>query len=391
MAKKTNLSIAHSGEEIPKTDNIVIDIKMFLNKSYKFRRNIISRNIEVNGNNLDDKLLNSIFVNCKTYISKATKDLVAAIIFSDFVPDHNPFAEVINFYTDNYPEQATGHIEKLIKSIHTDTPNSAIFIKKWLVSILASVYGKHSPLLLVLCGGQNTGKTEWFRRLLPDILLPYYAESKLDMGKDDEILMTKKLIIMDDEMGGKSKTEEKQLKLMTSKQIFSIREPYGRVSMDLNRLAVLCGTTNDEEVLSDPTGNRRILPVRVLSIDHKLYNSIDKYLLFFELYLEYCNGYNYELTNEDIEILKASSNDFKRSSTEEELVMRYFGHPDQLENSQSPVHELTNSEIMTIINTKGATKISQTKLGLVLKELKFKQKHIKWMNSTKRVYLVVIL
>lgn len=391
MAKKSNLSIAHSGEEIPKTDNIVIDIKMFLNKSYTFRRNIISRNIEVSGINLDDKLLNSIFVNCKTHIAKATKDLVTSIIFSDFVLDHNPFAEILNHYIKNYPENATGHINKIIKSIKTDTPNYEVFIKKWLVSIIASIKGKHSPLLLVLCGGQNTGKTEWFRRLLPDSLQKYYAESKLDLGKDDEILMTKKIIIMDDEMGGKSKTEEKQLKLMTSKQIFSIREPYGRVSNDLTRLAVLCGTTNDEEVLSDPTGNRRILPVRVLGIDHKFYNNIDKDLLFFEMFLEYENGYDYELSQEDIEILKQSSNDFKRSSPEEELVMRYFGHPSQDEHSQSPVYELTNSEIMTIIQTKGATKISQTKLGLVLKNLNFEQKHIKWMGTTKRVYLVVTL
>lgn len=391
MAKKNNLTVAHSGDELPMTKNIVIDIKMFLNKSYKFRRNVITRNIEVNGIPLDDKQLNSIFVNCKTHIDKASKDLVTAIIFSEFVVDYNPFAEILDHYVKNYPKQATGHIEQIIKSINTDTPNAGIFIKKWLVSMIGTINGKHSPLLLVLCGGQNTGKTEWFRRLLPDSLQKYYAESKLDLGKDDEILMTKKLIIMDDEMGGKSKTEEKQLKLMTSKQIFSIREPYGRVSMDLNRLALLCGTTNDEEVLSDPTGNRRILPVRVLSIDHKLYNSVNKDLLFFELWLEYENGYSYELSQTDIETLKNSSNDFKRSSTEEELVMRYFAHPKQEGYEQSPVQELTNSEIMTIIQTKGAVKISQTKLGLILKQLNFEQKHIKWMNSTKRVYLVVTL
>jgi predicted P-loop ATPase len=218
MAKKTNLQVI-TGEEQPlRTGNIMIDIKVFLNKSYKFRRNVISRHIEVNGNILDDKTLNSIFVQCKTHISKTTKELISSIIFSDYVQDYNPFAEIIDHYIKNYPKNPTGHIDLLISTLETDTPQAGLFIKKWLISLIASINGKHSPLFLVLCGGQNTGKTEWFRRLLPDCLQKYYAESKLDLGKDDEILMTKKLIIMDDEMGGKSKQEHKKIKEMTSKR-----------------------------------------------------------------------------------------------------------------------------------------------------------------------------
>lgn len=391
-AIKPKLEIAHSGEEPIKTGNLVTDIKMHLNKSYTFRRNVISRNIEIDGVPIDDKVLNTIFVNCKTRIDKASKDLVTAIIFSDFVPDYNPFAEILSFYANkkNYPEPAHGHIDKLISSINTDTANAEIFIKKWIVSLIASINYKHSPLMLVLCGGQNTGKTEWFRRLLPVSLQKYYAESKLDLGKDDEILMTKKLIIMDDEMGGKSKAEDKKLKEMTSKQLFSIRAPYGRVSEDLQRLAMLCGTTNDKEVLSDPTGNRRILPVNVISIDHKLYNSINKDYLFFEAWLEYENGYNYELTNEDIETLKNSSHEFKRSSPEEELLHRYFRLPTD-EDLSIEVKQLTNSEILSVIQSRSNVRISQTKLGLILKGLGFKQAHIVAGNGTKRVYFVVEL
>ena len=48
--------------------------------------------------------------------------------------------------------------------------------------------------------------------------------------------MTKKLIIMDDEWGGMSTKEEKFFRALMSKQMFSIREPYGRVSADLTRL-----------------------------------------------------------------------------------------------------------------------------------------------------------
>ena len=40
---------------------------------------------------------------------------------------------------------------------------------------------------------QENGKTEFFRRLLPAKLKPFYSESKLDRDKDDEILMCQKL------------------------------------------------------------------------------------------------------------------------------------------------------------------------------------------------------
>ena len=68
--------------------------------------------------------------------------------------------------------------------------------------------GDYSLAILVLCGDQGIGKTNFFRNLLPAELRSYYGESKLDAGKDDEILMCKKIILCDDEFGGKSKQEE---------------------------------------------------------------------------------------------------------------------------------------------------------------------------------------
>ncbi len=368
-------------------DNLVLDIKMFIKQNYSLRKNVISRNIELDLIPIDDETLNSIFIHCRTYIKAATKDLVTAIIFSAFIPKYNPFAELIQYYIDNPPKVETGYIDQLISSIETDTTNHEMFIKKWLVALIASLKGKHSPLLLCFCGSQNTGKTHFFRHLLPDSLLKYYAESKLDAGKDDEILMTKKLIIVDDEMGGKSKLEQRKLKELTSKQVFSIREPYGRVSCDLQRLAMLGGTTNDEEILSDPTGNRRILPVRVLSIDRDKYNSVNKDLLFFECFLEYEKGYDYNLNNEEITKLNDSTHSFKQSSSEEELVSKYFAHPDNKPGFDTV--EKTNSEILSYIQVNSQIKLSQTKLGLVLKNMGFSQLHKKINKTTIRVYVVV--
>ena len=360
LAKKENIEVKAVDDK-----NIINQIKRFITENYKMSRNEISRNIEIDGKPITDIDLNTIFIECKTVINKSSKDLVKSVIFSDYTECYNPFYEFLSQHKKRKP---TGNIDKLIASITTDTPNYEMFITKWLASLMASVNGKHSPLVLVLVGGQNTGKTEWFRRLLPNELKSYYAEDKLDQGKDSEILMTKKLIIMDDEMGGKSKGESKILNRLTSSQTFSIREPYGVVSVDLNRLAMLCGTTNYEGVLSDPTGNRRILPVRVLSVDFELYNSINKSDLFYEIYHLYnANQEIYNLNGEEIKILNESTKEFEATSQEQDMIMKFFRIPDEYERFEF----FTSTDILSVIKMKSQINLSNIMIGIRMKSLGF--------------------
>ncbi|WP_423148624.1 VapE domain-containing protein [Rubrolithibacter danxiaensis] len=365
--------------------SIVKDIKEFLSSNYNISYNSITRNLEIDGKPVNDMVLNSVFIACKTIHSRANQKLVESILYSDYTKEYNPFLDFIETYQNDLLKE--NNINKLITSIVTDTPNYDMFIKKWLCSMVASIYGSHSPLMLVLCGGQNCGKTEWFRRLLPEPLQPYYAESKLDAGKDDEILMTKKLIIMDDEMGGKSKQEQKKLKEMTSKQTFSVREPYGRVSIDLNRLAMLCGTTNDNQILNDPTGNRRILPINVLSINHDVYNSINKYHLFIEVYNLYKSGYNYNLNREEILLLNQSTVEFESSCIEEEMILKHYTLPES--DPEKFVSDVTNSDIVVRIKNITGVNLNPKILGLVLKKLGFTQKRKKINGIVGRFYEVL--
>jgi predicted P-loop ATPase len=272
-------------------------------------------------------------------------------------------------------------ITQLFACVTTKDPDYLLYFgTKWLVGAISAIHGEHSPLMLVLSGEiQNTGKTEYFRRLLPADLMSYYAESKLDAGKDDEILMTQKLLIVDDEMGGKSKKEVKRLKELTSKQTFSLREPYGRNNVDLNRLAVLGGTTNDNEILSDPTGNRRIIPIHVAAINHEQYNAIDKVALWMEVYELWKSGFKWKLSRADIQYLAKDSNEFEMSNSEAELIQKYF---------EPGATQLTATEVKVFIESKTLQKLSLDRLGKELKRLGFEQKHAKVGAGTKRVYLV---
>ncbi len=232
------------------------------------------------------------------------------LLKSDFIEIYNPFYEFFGsdgvavelpaIPIDNGNRFQSPLIDKLAETIENNNPSfTGFFLRKWMVGAISAVHKDHSPLLLCLLGAQNTGKTEFFRRMLPKTLQQYYAESKLDKEKDDELLMTENWIIMDDELGGKSKQDSQKLKNITSKQWFSLRRPYGDHNEKILRLAVLCGTSNYNEILSDETGNRRIIPIEVSNINKELYNSIDKKELWMEAFRLYKEGFDWRITSND--------------------------------------------------------------------------------------------
>ena len=303
-----------------KSDSVSTDIAAFVN-TYDLKKNVITRKIELDGKAIDDSDLNSIFLDSKAVFKESTKDLITSIIFSNRVPSYNPLHEFFEEQLFEYDNDNWPNLKLLMSSVVSDTQEADFFILRWLLSVVASAYGHKSELVLVFCGEkQGTGKTHWFRYLLPKKLRYLYAESKMDAGKDDEILMCGKLLINDDEYGGKSKKEDKRLKELTSKEFINVREPYGRVSVDLKRLSVFCGTSNETQILSDATGNRRIMPIHINDIDHDFYNQCDKEGLWRELFCMFQMGAEYTILKEDIDRLNAATEMYKISTPEDDLI-----------------------------------------------------------------------
>jgi hypothetical protein len=353
-----------------KSDSVSTDIAAFIN-TYDLRRNLITRNIEFNGKPIDDNDINSIFLDSKAVFKESTKDLVTSILFSNRIHTYNPLHEFfeqdlfqpINF---KYP-----NLDLLIRSVKSDTPNYDMYITRWLLSAVASAYGIHSPLVLIFCGEkQGTGKTHWFRYLLPKELRYLFAESKMDAGKDDEILMCKKWFILDDEYGGKSKKEDKRLKELTSKEFINVREPYGRVSLDIRRLAVFCGTSNETQLLNDPTGNRRQIPLHINDIDHDLYNQCDKAALWRELYQMFQAGCEYTILKEDIIKLNQATEMFKLSTPEDDLINKKLSPSS--ETSIGEWMSLTDIQQYLMLETK-FNYLNTQRIGSILTTLGFRK------------------
>lgn len=365
--------------------DLLFDVINYI-KSLSLRKNEITRNIEWNNEPINDSDLNSIYIDVKMLHPKVNKDLVQSIIFSNRIEHYNPIMDFLNMAE----RTGTKNIDLLLDSIESDTEDYKKWVLKWLVALIATAYGKHSPLMLVLAGEkQGTGKTHWLRYLLPQKLQYLYAESKMDSGKDDEILMTKKWIIVDDEMGGKSKREAKRFKEITSKQWINVREPYGRVTVDLRRTAMFAGTSNDMQLLNDPTGNRRYLPIHILSIDHDKYNAVDKSELFWELDNLYKQGYDYTVLKEDIDRLNNATMDFKESTPEEEFILTYLSKP----TNQYTGEWLPISVIIEYLKFISGYKsyLNNQRVGQILSKLNYDNKFKRFEGVPMKVYHVLKL
>ena len=371
-------------------DDLLEGVIGFLS-NYDLKYNEVTQKIEINDEPINDTLFSKMLTKIwRTVGSKVSENVLHHLIRSEAI-NYNP---VTKFFLERQEMKPNGEIEKLFNCIRYDmsigdsyvTNYLEVFMLKWLLSIIASAFGTHSEMMLVFIGGQGQQKTKFFRGLLPDELRPYYAESKLDDGKDAYTLMCEKLIIMDDEFGGKNKQEAKQFKDIISKSGFSVRRSYGRYHEDRKRLAVLCGTSNEYDVINDPTGNRRIIPVNIVSIDKERFDAIDKEKLWMELYWKWKEvGNGWMLTKEEVEYLNRASEKNTQIPIELEAIQMYFDLPDQ----PGLVKYLTNAEIISYIESRTKLKINYYKIGVCLKQLGYEKKTKRFGNTTKVCYAMI--
>lgn len=373
------------------SEDTVFLVEEFLRRERVIKFNEITLKYQEEGKPLNDRDFNSIYLDAKKVIPKLQKDLILACIDSDRTQTINPIKE---FFQTNKSNTKSA-IRELADSIKTPTGFKAEnfspdycyhFIRKWMIGSVAMWYKHHSPLMLVLAGEkQNTGKSHFFRYLLPNELQPYYAEAELTGDKDENLLMCNKILIMNDEMSNKSRRDITMVKKLCSAKWFNLRKPYGKLSEDFRRIASLAGTSNSIEILSDPTGNRRMIPIEVDAIDHDKYNAIDKKDLWIEAYRAYRDGEQWELKQNDIDMLNTNTEEFNEASPEAELVMKFFKQPKNGDFKQ----QLTATEIKSFCEVRTQQKLSLKKLGMELKRLGFKQELIRDEGVKKRVYNVV--
>lgn len=215
-----------------------------------------------------------------------------------------------------------------------DTEYSRCAVANFLKSLVArmSMPGCKADVMLVLEGPQGVGKT----RALQIIGGPFYAELHSAFGDKDAIqeLQGKALLELA-ELEGLPKRESEVAKAFLSRCVDTYRQSYGRHPIDVPRSCVFAGTTNEDAYLRDPTGARRMNPIRVGKIDLE-WIAINRDQLFAEAY-------------ERVSTFQEPWWEMPLEETQREQAARYQGDPwsDPVERFLVGVDTITPAELLS--------------------------------------------
>lgn len=114
--------------------------------------------------------------------------------------------------------------------------------------------------MLILEGGQGVGKSTLARLLGGD----YFADTGLVLGDKDSFQNLQGIWVYEwGELDSLTKAEVTKVKQFISSMKDRFRASFDRRAKDYPRQVIFIGTTNEDHYLVDPTGNRRMWPVRV--------------------------------------------------------------------------------------------------------------------------------
>ncbi|MBU0572059.1 MAG: bifunctional DNA primase/polymerase [Candidatus Omnitrophica bacterium] len=136
----------------------------------------------------------------------------------------------------------------------------------WMVSAVARVLspGCQADHILVLEGPQGVGKSTAVETLFSK---RYYLGTLPDIRtKDAVISLLDHWVVEIAELDAIKGANATRIKDFLSQRVDDFRPPYGAANLRRPRQCVFVGTTNPDEYLNDPTGNRRFWPVRVTTI-----------------------------------------------------------------------------------------------------------------------------
>lgn len=342
----------------------------FIKANFEIRRNMVTMEYECRDLNSEAfESMNEFNIYVKMQISglNISMNNLEAILRSDFIPLYNPFQH----YFSSLPkwDQKADYITSLAYFVKTrDRDRFNLHFKKWLIRVVAcalddSFFNKQAFILVH--DKQNSGKSTFCRFLCPSKLSDYIAEN-LSIDKDSRILLTRNLLINLDELSTLSKIEINALKSLFSKDKINDRLPYDRRNSIIPRRCSFIGSTNQTEFLNDESGSVRWLCFMIDEIDWSYKQKVNIDQVYSQAYHLYKNGFNYNLTPDEIRENEEYNRQFQVVSSEKELINKYFlpasrEHHDKFMTATDillHLSQLTDSRVkLNIINMGKALKI----------------------------------
>ena len=363
---------------------------------------------------VNDRVVNSLWSQMSSITRVNIQDMYR-VIESDYVPVFNPFKEYLKSLpqitqtsTDNVSDETESckpvaqqqkNLCKSVESVGEKNHSSAgdrdyirelaqtvrvkggeqeqmlwyRYLKKWLVGMVASWISDDvvNNVILVLIGEQGAYKTTWFNYLLPPPLKQYfYTKTNANrMSKDDILTLAQYALVCCEELDTMRPAELNQLKAAVTMPSIDERAAYAHYHEHRKHIASFCGTGNNTQFLSDPTGNRRWLPFEVESIVSPREHPFAYEGIYSQALALYESGFQYWFTKEEIQELNRHNKQFETPRLEHELVDLYFRKPTDSELGEF----ISVARALQIISNGISQKLSAVNVGRAFSDLGFKR------------------
>lgn len=366
----------------------VEEIKSFLDGHISLRFNEITSRVEyeIPADNTDihrfipvnDRIVNSLWSQMSTITRVNIQDMYR-VIESDYVPVFNPFKAYLNNLCQSVKSVGDrDYIQELAQTVRVKGGEQEqmlwhLYLKKWLVGMVASWISDDvvNNVILVLIGEQGAYKTTWFNYLLPPPLKQYfYTKTNANrMSKDDILTLAQYALVCCEELDTMRPAELNQLKAAVTMPSIDERAAYAHYHEHRKHIASFCGTGNNTQFLSDPTGNRRWLPFEVESIVSPRDHPFHYEGIYSQALALYKSGFQYWFTKEEIQELNRHNRQFETPRLEHELVDLYFRRPTDSELGEF----MSVARALQMISNGISQKLSAVNVGRAFSDLGFKR------------------
>lgn len=342
---------------LPECLSMVMLLDEFMSRRYFFRLNEMSGEVEYLDRSViqfayrpyTQKVRNSICMEAqKEGLNVWDKD-IDRYVHSDQVPSYHP----IDDFLANLPAwDGKPHIRNMAARVPNNNSLWEDCFYRWFLSMVAhwmqldKEHGNSTTPLLV--GDQGCGKSTYCLNLLPPSLRPFYTDS-IDFGnkREAELALHRYALINIDEFDSVKASHQSFLKHVLQKAVVNARLPYQSSVRSLRRYATFIATSNNFDLLTDPTGSRRFVCVEVEGVIDYL-QPVDYEQLYAEAKEMLRRGERYWFTHEEEAAIVRGNQRFLHIPVEEQLLLRYFTIPAGMEG----VKPLLAIEILDIIAKK---------------------------------------
>ena len=278
VEKSADVSEEETNQEKAQQKNVgdnILKMMNFLKDKYDFRYNTVMKYTEYKKkdswmmyNPVDPRVQKRMTLEVQLANIRVSIKDVRNFLESDYIMNYDPIDEYL--YQCQGKWDGKDHIRALARTVPTNNPHWEDWFFTWFLGMVEQwrvlpyrLYGNSVAPLLISKQGFN--KSTFCRRLIP-MELQWGFTDNLVLSDKRQVLqsMSQFLLVNLDEFNQISpQVQQGFLKNLIQLPSVKMKRPYGAHVEEFPRLASFIATSNMDDILTDPSGNRRFIGVEL--------------------------------------------------------------------------------------------------------------------------------